>query len=288
MDCLIHVLTCPVCQTHFSQVGKSLKCANGHTFDIAKEGYVNLQLSKLTGDTKEMLLARRDFLDREHYQPLSDSINELISDYLHHEEREVGVLPYITLLDAGCGEGYYLGRLQHFLAQQFPHTESCCVGVDVSKEAVRMAAKRYKAAHFVVANLKDRLTFANDSLHVLLNVFAPRNADEFARILTLGGIAVIAIPTATHLAQLRTVLHLLNIEEQKQQKIEEQFSDHFELLHTKTLSYMIRLRHEEIVLAATMTPNYWHRSDESNRAMEGLQELETTISFTCLVFKKMR
>src|SRR5258708_31322560 len=111
MQCMTNLLTCPVCQQHVTKVGNMLKCANSHTFDIAKEGYVNLQLKKLPGDTKEMLVARRDFLERGYYTPLSNNINEMIYHYLCTEEQVGESLPHINVLDAGCGEGYYLGRL---------------------------------------------------------------------------------------------------------------------------------------------------------------------------------
>src|SRR5579863_8064140 len=125
MDCLTHLLICPVCHLHFSRVGSSLKCANGHSFDVAKEGYVNLAVGKMLGDTKEMLLARREFLERGYYRPLSNALNEIVAGYVQTQEQVAGVLPRFTVLDAGCGEGYYLGQMRHYLAQQFPHMEWC-------------------------------------------------------------------------------------------------------------------------------------------------------------------
>src|SRR5947199_1528396 len=137
-----HLLTCPFCGTHLTQIDNTLTCTNSHTFDIAKEGYVNLLRKKLPGDTKEMLIARRNFLEQGYYQPLSDTINALVSTALGPET------PSSTLLDAGCGEGYYLGRLQAHLANQMSGTQCCYTGLDISKEAIRMAAKKYKTAQF--------------------------------------------------------------------------------------------------------------------------------------------
>ncbi len=283
----LRILTCPLCQTHFTQVGNAVKCENAHTFDIAKEGYINLLTKKIPdsmGDTKEMLLARRAFLEHGHYQPLVAAITTLLYDYLKSDTDND--LPYITMLDTGCGEGYYLGQLQHTLGQQFPNAHIDYIGLDIAKEAMRMAAKRYKGIHFLVANLKERLVFANDVLHILLNIFAPRNVEEFARILTLGGIALVVIPAPQHLQQLREMLGLLSIEEHKQEHVIEQFTPYFTYIGATSVNTTLHLTKQEILQAVMMTPNYWHLSDEIKSVMSAMNEIETEIAFTCLLFRK--
>ncbi len=285
----LRTLTCPVCQTHFTQVGTTLKCEKAHTFDIAKEGYINLLTKKLPdsmGDTKEMLFARRAFLEEGHYQPLVTAINALLYDYLK-ADADIG-LPYINILDAGCGEGYYLGQVQYVLGQQLADAHISYIGLDIAKEAMRMAAKRYKAIHFLVANLKEHLVFANDSLHILLNIFAPRNVEEFARILTLGGVALVVIPAPQHLQQLREQLDLLSIEEHKQEHVIEQFSPYFTYLGATPVNEVLHLDKQEIAQTVMMTPNYWHMSDEIKGVMVAMNEIETEIAFTCLLFRKDR
>ena len=285
----LRILTCPLCQTHFTQIGNAIRCENAHAFDIAKEGYINLLTKKLPdsmGDSKEMLLARRAFLEDGHYQPLVTPITTLLYDYLKMD-RDNG-LPYINMLDAGCGEGYYLGQLQRALGQQLPDAHIDYIGLDIAKEAMRMAAKRYKDIHFLVANLKERLVFANDSLHILLNIFAPRNIEEFARILTLGGIALVVIPAPQHLRQLRATLSLLSIEEHKQEHVIEQFSPHFTYIGATSVHSTLHLNNQEILQAVMMTPNYWHLSDEIKTRMSTMNEIDTEIAFTCLLFQKDR
>ena len=285
----LRILTCPLCQTHFTQVGNAVKCENAHTFDIAKEGYINLLTKKLPasmGDTKEMLLARRAFLEEGHYQPLVTAITTLLYDYLKVDSDNG--LPYITMLDAGCGEGYYLGQLQGAFGQQIPDVHIDYIGLDIAKEAMRMAAKRYKSVHFLVANLKERLVFANDSLSILLNIFAPRNVEEFARIITLGGIALVVIPAPQHLRQLRETLGLLNIEEHKQEHVIEQFTPYFTYIGATSVNTTLHLATQEILQAVMMTPNYWHLSDEVKHVMSEMNEIETEIAFTCLLFRKDR
>ncbi|HZU01087.1 MAG TPA: methyltransferase domain-containing protein [Ktedonobacteraceae bacterium] len=275
-----HLLACPFCNASLTQINNTLTCTNSHTFDIAKEGYVNLLRKKLPGDTKEMLIARRNFLEQGYYQPLSDTINALVSTALGPET------PPFNILDAGCGEGYYLGRLQQRLVNRFPHAQCCYMGLDISKEAIRMAAKKYKAIQFVVANLKERLVFVDSAFHALLNIFAPRNVDEFTRVLIPGGIAIIVIPAPTHLSQLRSTFHLLNIEENKQQHVIEQFSSRFELTDLRTIEYKVRLSQGAMIQAILMTPNYWHLPGELKEAAEGIEEMETEVGFVCMVFRR--
>jgi 23S rRNA (guanine745-N1)-methyltransferase len=252
-----------------------LKCAHAHTFDIAKEGYVNLLRKKQIGDAKEMVQARRSFLERGFYQPLADTLNTLGSAYLHEHAQPLNVL------DAGCGEGYYLGRLQQSLSQQ-----SCLLGLDVAKDAIRMAAKRYPSASFAVANLKERLVLADECIHVLLNIFAPRNPAEFARVMVQAGRLIVVIPGVEHMAQLRATLPLLQIEENKQQHVVEQFTPHFTLLDVVPVSYELDLQGEEVQQLVMMTPNYWHLSDETRRTMSAIQTLRTQVAFICLVLEK--
>ncbi len=285
----LRILTCPICQTHFTQVGNAVKCDKAHTFDIAKEGYINLLTKKLPesmGDSKEMLIARRAFLERGHYLPLATAINTLVLDALTTANDRDDELPYSNILDAGCGEGYYLGQLQHTLEQNVPDAQCEYIGLDISKEAMRMAAKRYKGLRFVVANLKERIVFADNSLHVLLNMFAPRNVAEFARVVKLGGTAIIVIPSPQHLQQLREKLGLLSIEEHKQEHVIEQFTPHFTYVGATQVNSTMHLNNQEITQAVMMTPNYWHMSDEVKGTMAAMSEIETEIVFTCLLFRK--
>lgn len=274
------LLICPVCHTALARFDHTLKCNHQHGFDIAREGYVNLLLKKPLGDTREMLQARRHFLERDHYRLLSDTLNELVSSHIHHASSP------ITILDAGCGEGYYLGRLQQYLTHRHPSLQCGYVGVDISKDAIRMAAKRYREALFVVADLKERLVFADAAFQVLLNIFAPRNVQEYARVLAPGGLLAVVIPGPAHLLQLRSALHLLSIEQNKQQHIIEQFSDEFDLIASMPLTYEIHLTGEEIALAVMMTPNYWHLSAEIQKNMAEMTDLQTQVEFICLLLQK--
>lgn len=280
---LTHLLNCPVCGEQFTRVDNSLVCAQAHTFDIAREGYVNLLRKKISGDSKEMLTARRAFLEQGHYLPLADKLNDLIQRYLEkkHGSQRAEML---RMLDAGCGEGYYLGHVMNAMRNARLAEQLECVGLDASKDAARMAAKRYVDCCFLVANLKERLVIQSASMDVLLNIFAPRNVEEFARVLLPGGLLVIVIPGPAHLLQLRQHLPLLQIEASKQQHVVAQFAEHFTLLSTTPLRYTLHLRGVEIFQLVMMTPNFWHLSDDTRRSIEHLATLQTEVDFICLLW----
>lgn len=284
MDSLIPLLACPLCSAHFTRQQTTLVCANSHAFDIAREGYVNLLRKKLPGDTKEMLLARRTFFDQGYYQPVSDTINALVAAYAPSSLQNSEGLSHLRILDAGCGEGYYLDRLRTYLSASDQPT--LCLGIDISKDGIRLAARRYPESRFLVANLKERLVLQDATIQVMLNIFSPRNAEEYARVLSSDALLLVVIPGPTHLHQLRSTLHLLNIEESKEQHVIEQFSPQFSLLTTQTLSYTLRLQQPEISWLVMMTPNYWHLSPESRAALEQLETIQATVEMTFLLFQR--
>lgn len=273
----VSLLACPHCQTELRRDDTALKCTNGHTFDMAREGYVNLLLQKRAGDAKEMLRARRNFLEGGFYAPLADAVNELVRAHLPDTSGP------LHILDVGCGEGYYLDRLRNALA---PRQDGYYTGMDVSKEAIRMAAKRYRQLLFAVADVKQRLVLADQAIHAILNIFAPRNASEFARVAVAGGILIVVIPGPEHLLRLRSTLGLLGMEEQKQQRVEEQFADHFELVKSCAIAYSMHLNREAIEQVVMMTPNYWHLTDEIRQAMREMEEVETEAEFIVMVFRR--
>lgn len=254
-----------------------MRCESRHTFDVAREGYANLARKQLPGDTREMLQARRSFLEQGHYLPLSTHLDILVGKYLAERNNA-------RILDIGCGEGYYTGRLQAHLSHA-GQTVSC-VGLDISKEAVRMAAKRYQQAFFLVASIKERLTFLDETFHCLLNIFAPRNASEFARVLAPGGSLIVVVPGEMHLEPLRTQLGLLKIEEHKVRHVLEQLAPYFILLESSSVQYSLALGKKEAEQIVMMTPNYWHQAAETRQKLEALEQVEACTEFVCLVLRR--
>ncbi len=281
-------LICPVCGAGLARVGATLKCPHAHSFDIAREGYVNLLLSrgkrpKIMGDAREMLRVRRDFLERGFYDPLSDALNESIHNHLTGETS-----PFFPtcIADVGCGEGYYIGRLKRQLDSQSGLDNLCYFGLDISKEAARLASKRYQNVRFVVASINRKLLFPDGAVRVLTNIFAPRNVTEFDRTLAQEGLLLIVIPNPRHLARLRSELNLLSIELDKRNKVVEQFTGPFRLAGERIVEYEMSLEGEALLSLVQMTPNYWHISSEAWDDVLAVERIQTEASFTILEFRR--
>jgi len=287
----VQPLICPVCGASLAKANNTLKCPQSHSFDISREGYVNLLLTgqkkpKILGDTKDMVRARRNFLDQSFYSPLSDAINEYVYNHLvGGSETNDDPLP-ICVAEVGCGEGYFIGRLKHRLDNRLEAGNICYFGMDISREAVRLAAKRYREIRFFVANVNKKILFSDHSIRVLLNIFAPRNAGEFDRVMTGDGMLLVAIPGPGHLANLRSDLGLLGIEPNKQGRVVEQFAGTFKLAEKRTMEYEMHLSGEELCDLVGMTPNYWHISEETWDGIKARKRVQTEASFTILTFRR--
>ncbi|MGH3905207.1 MAG: putative RNA methyltransferase, partial [Pseudonocardiaceae bacterium] len=185
------VFGCPVCDEPLARDDRTFRCVNGHVFDVAREGYVNLLLpqhrhSKDPGYSKEMIAGRRDFFDAGHYQILADGVAEAIGSYLPgHAERVV--------VDAGCGEGYYLRRLRARLSEQGQNESTVLCGMDISKHAIRVAVKRDPRGLYAVAGTY-RMPVLPDRVDVLLTHFSPVSAADFRRVVRPGGVVLVGGP----------------------------------------------------------------------------------------------
>ena len=216
MTNLLDLLVCPVCGTSLERVDKSLKCAAGHTFDIAKAGYVNLlppgkEKNARTGDEKEMVKAREDFLSLGHYALIDDTLAGLVVQYAAGEA--------YTVCDMGCGEGYHICRLAGRLAERTGR-KVLAVGFDASKYAAERASKRSVrngymprdgvgavhdedvSAYFLPGNIF-HLPLADHSVNVALSMFAPVAGNEAKRVLSEDGILVVASSGKEHLFEMR-------------------------------------------------------------------------------------
>jgi 23S rRNA (guanine745-N1)-methyltransferase len=186
------MLLCPVRDCHMALVreGRRVVCPRGHSFDVARSGYINLlqpqeRRSKRPGDTAAAVAARRRLHDRGVTEPLRHAIAEMIS-----------ASPSDIVLDAGCGDGFYLGSL----ASQ---TGFDAHGVDISIPAVDAAARRYPGYEWIVANADRFVPYADRSFSIVLSITARMNAGEFRRVLGDGGRLVVALPAPEDLIELR-------------------------------------------------------------------------------------
>ncbi len=279
------ILQCPVCRELTVRSETGCQCANKHTFDAARQGYVNFLLahqkrSKEPGDNREMIQSRRRFLDRRHYDKLSDGINEAIAGAVPGLEQGQG----INVLDAGCGEGSYLKRLKESLG----HSDSDQAvfhyyGVDISKYAVQQATQRDRTMNWFVASIVD-LPFMPSSLDIVLNVFSPLNFPEFSRILKDTGKLVIAHPGPRHLNGLREVIYPVAREHEESDMVE-QAKGSFSLSSRTRVNYQIELASSgEIMDLLAMTPYFWNIDLNTRRRVEALNRLALDVDVMISVF----
>lgn len=264
---------CPVCREPLLLEGRSLLCGNGHCFDIAKDGYCNLLLanrkhSKNPGDDKAMLRARGDFLNAGLYEPLALVIVDLLSPHLSASS---------TMLDCGCGDGYYAHYLHKALGVGVR-------GVDIARDGVLMAARRFKgvsAAQFAVANTFE-LPLPNDALDAVLQVFAPASDAEVRRVLKPAGVYCVVSPGPHHLAALKQLLYR-DVHDHKVSAP----ADGFTLQDERRVEFEMNLeRTVDITNLLAMTPLNWRGSIEGKRHVRELQQLTVEADFVVRTYSR--
>jgi 23S rRNA (guanine745-N1)-methyltransferase len=275
------MLQCPVCENTLNESEDRFFCQQSHTFDRAREGYVNLLIphkgmSRVTGDTKPMLVARREFLQHGYF-------NFLFTQLVHAARKILSqASDPASVLDIACGEGALIGYLRTELTQL--STEHAAAlrfyAIDVSKDALKMAARMHKGCQFALANVHQRIPLVDRSIALITAVCAPRNFAEFSRVLTNNGKVMIAIPTPRHLNQLRSFTKLLEIEEEKELKIIESAKG-FQLIDKVEIEDNRELSNELLQNVITMTPNFWHREQRVHLP----EALSLTFSFKILTFE---
>jgi len=259
--------------------GRTLGCAAGHRFDVAREGYVNLlppsgRSGAVHGDTDEMVNARRAFLGQDFYLPLSEAVGEMVA----------GVLPLdraAVLLDAGCGEGYLLQSMRG-LIEAGGH-EVHAGGFDLSRPAVRQAARLMPDAAMFVANIRHPWPVVTASVDVLLNIFAPRNPGEFQRVVRSGGHLVVVIPAMDHLSELRDLVPLLPIAADKEDTLRTSLEG-FALAKRREVAFGLKLQGPVAEGLLAMTPNAWAVPADARQQLRNCALIETRASFILLLF----
>jgi 23S rRNA (guanine745-N1)-methyltransferase len=278
-----------VCRNPLLNSADGYQCSNNHTFDAAREGYVNLLLShkknsKEPGDGKEMIRSRRRFLDLGLYDRISDGINDAVAGSLPGPEKERA----FNILDAGCGEGFYLKRFKQFLVQK-PGTRIpvAYYGVDISKFAVRQAARRDRTMDWFVASIID-LPFAQSSLDMILNVFSPADFPEFSRVLRETGGLLIVSPGPRHLNGLREIIYP-NAREHAPSTISEEAEQLFSLSAEARINYPLELTDSSAIMdLLAMTPYFWNIDLKTKARVEALDRLALDVDVEIRVFKKRR
>ena len=259
---------CPKCKNTLVLNDKSYKCANGHCYDVAKKGYVNLLMSQVSkdrhhGDDKLMARARADFLGKDYYKPLAEAISNEVTGN--------------SLLDIGCGECYYLS----FIKDKFP--EMLCCGIDISKEILEVAGVRTKPRGIKTAVASGaNLPVADGSFNTLLSVFAPITESEFLRVLKKDGILIRVTPARDHLFELKAAVYdnplyndglPLDLEG-------------FEIIKNKELKYTFECDGIDAKNLFTMTPYYYKTSREDIEKLDKIDKIKISSDFFVTVYKK--
>jgi 23S rRNA (guanine745-N1)-methyltransferase len=229
-----------------------------------------------------MIQARRRFLERGHFEPLSTAINALAARPVAGRDSDGREL---VAVEVGCGEGYYIGGLARSFAHALRDRDGCFFGVDLSKEALRVASRAHAPIVFFVNDVHHHLCFADGRVDLLLNVFAPRNAEEFERIVPAGGSLVVAIPRPSHLIELRGKLPLLGIEPEKRERTVDQLKG-FELEEHQELVYGRTLDGREIGDLLRMTPNHWHIDEATSASVLNWDSVQITLAIDLLCFRR--
>lgn len=252
------MVICPLCKKPLTPTHKSWYCESNHSFDVARQGYINLltvqqKHSLHPGDTREMVLARRQFLEAGYYLPIGETLKKLVAQYAPSAQ---------NVLDVGCGEGYYLSCLSHIPSR---------VGIDISKEAVRCAAAKYKDGLWLTATAS-HLPFTDHSFDCLLSMFALTVEEEYRRILKSHGIFVQVLAGKNHLTGLKNIIYPTLVEKEKNLQ---PILPGFNLLHSETLTFSFSLIDPvQVQNLLSMTPHLWRISKEAAQALRETTALQ--------------
>lgn len=265
---------CPACKSALKAGEGTLNCENGHSFDVARQGYVHLLMpnkmhSKIPGDNKMIVDSRRRFLEKGYYRIFRDKLCDLTAGYMKNSQKPV-------ILDAGCGEGYYTGGIRERLPG------ASVSAFDISKFAVKSAAGKYKNISFAVASIFD-IPFADNAADCLINIFAPIVENEFLRVLKKGGVLIIAVPGKRHLYELKEVLYEKPYENEEKDTAYTGF-EFIERIPVKGRIHMDNNRDIEDLFA--MTPYFWKTGVEGGERLKNTKAVSTEIHFDFLIYRK--
>ncbi len=271
-------IICPICNCKLTKADKAAVCKNRHSFDIAKQGYVNLlpvqnKKSLHPGDTKEMLTARRDFLNQGIYLPICNAVTETAKNLLRNT-------PNPQIVDIGCGEGYYTTAIKN--AVKNITGECCCLGIDISKDAVRMACSRDKSILWAVATA-GCLPVESNSTDLITAMFSLISEKEYSRILKSGGYIIEVIAGNNHLIELK---HIIYNQVYKQDKKPAALSDDFTELSRQQQQFTFTLDNKQLKSLLMMTPHLWRIKKENREKLENTESLTLTAHYWIRVVKK--
>ena len=258
-------LVCPICTKPLKRDDKRFVCEKNHSFDIARQGYVNLlpvqnKHSLNPGDTKDMLIARRSFLDSNKYMPVCSSVIDAVKKYSKAEEPVV--------LDVGCGEGYYTSLIKQSCGGTY-------AGIDISKDGVKMACSRDRNILWLVATASS-LPFESGSADVITAMFSLMQPEEYARVLEDGGCVIEVTAGNDHLRELKEIIYDEVFEQHKHPSPCTELFDEVECTEHR---FRIRLDNTQLCQLLKMTPHFWRIHKERREMLEKTESLELTVHY---------
>ncbi len=267
--------SCPICRALLVPAERTWRCENGHSYDVARSGYVNLLPPSgrdRHGDDRPMIAARRDFLQKGYYNHLADAVCREALRYAHDG---------CVVLDAGCGEGYYTGRLERTLREK---AGDCRVfGVDLSKNALALAARTYPNVRFAAASV-NAIPLLDNSVDIVVDIFSPLADREYHRVLKPDGVLLYAIPLEQHLFSLKQAVY----REPYPNRVQHREIAGFAAPERTDIRRRITLPSTEDILSLfTMTPYFHKTSPEDMKKLSTLSSLETDADFALLCYRKL-
>lgn len=263
-------LRCPICMEPLTREQKTWRCGAGHSFDMARQGYVNLlpvqhKHSRQPGDTREQVLSRRSFLESGAYLPIVEAVCDAAKRWATG-----------PVLDVGCGEGYYAAKVAACLNAEL-------VGLDISKEAVRCAAGKYKNAQWICGTAA-HLPIADHSVGVLMSMFALTMPEEFSRVLRDKGIFIQVLAAEDHLLGLKSIIYPEVFRQVKNTTPE---IPGFERLESIPVKFPFTAEGEQVQNLLSMTPHFWRISAAGAQRLKETFRLEDTASCVVNVFRNL-
>ena len=270
---------CPLCGGQLTYDEQSCLCPEGHCFDRGAAGYTHLlpankKHSKNPGDDKAMVAARSAFLEKGHYSPLREALCRMLLDHLAPEAKAP------VLLDSGCGEGWYTAGLYEALTRA--GLSPRVAGVDLSKFALKRAAKRLHEGEFAVASVY-HLPLADQSIDVLTNVFSPLALEEFSRVLKPSGFFLYVVPSALHLWEMKELLY----EHPYENAVKLDTYTGFSYQCSQEVRYALHLEDPADIMALFgMTPYAWKTPEKGVQRLRACSSLNTQIGFDIHLYRK--
>lgn len=269
-------LACPLDRCPLRAEGPQLRCEHGHSFDIGKPGYVNLlpvqhKRSRAPGDSREMVAARYDFLSSGLYAPVASLVADALAPVSHSDT---------VLLDAGCGEGYYLDQLLGAL----PLAPENCYGLDISKWAVQRAARRRGDVNWLVGSNRQPPLLPG-SVDILLCMFGFQSYPGFSQVLGEGGHLVLVEAGPDHLRELREIIYP-EVKEKSVPGCDAAQAAGLRLVFSARKQYHIALNTKRLAQVLVMTPHLYRATADGKAAAAALDSLAVTLDICIQVLEK--